>query len=462
MNKKLSLVVLFFSFLSIIEAQKITGAFPLLKNQKIRLVGNDGLNKYIIDSTTISEEGKFVLNYSLNDFGIGYINDNENRNFLLVLEKGDIEIEGQNFSMPESVIFKKGKQNKLFTNFLETHTKIDKALMQLIYTNKMYQEDIFFSSQKNFIKSFQLEIARLEKFDENNIRKIDLNTYIHWYIPIRKLIAKIPLVVQLNTKDRLAYISKFRSIDYNDPKLYKSGLMNDLLEGQFWLIENSGLSQDSIYIQMNININSILNSISENEKLYNEISKYLYDYFEKHSLFKASSYLSNKAISQKKVKIYDKQFKQFQSYNEMKIGNIASDIIFSGDVYKNNNQIQNPLKLSSIEADYKVIIFGASWCQSCSDEMMKLFPLYKFWKSKGIEVVFVSMDTDKDVFKKYISVMPFYSFCDYKKWDTQSVKDYYVNSSPTIYLLDKNNKIIMRSGLILSIDAWVKSYLDKR
>ena len=28
--------------------------------------------------------------------------------------------------------------------------------------------------------------------------------------------------------------------------------------------------------------------------------------------------------------------------------------------------------------------------------------------------------------------------------------------------LDKNNKIIMRSGLILSIDAWVKSYLDKR
>jgi thiol-disulfide isomerase/thioredoxin len=461
MTKKYYLVVLFFSFYSIIQAQKITGVFPLLKNQKIRLIGNNGLNKYVIDSTTFSEEGKFVLNYSSKDLGIGFINDNENRNFIIVLEKDDIEIEGQTFSMPESVLVKKGIENKLFTDFLETHTKIDKALRQLRYTNQIYQEDIFFSDQKNMIKSIQFEIDRLENFDNNNIKKIDLNTYIYWYISIRKLIAKIPTVVQLNSKDRLAYISNFRSLDYNNPKLYKSGLMNDLLEGQYWLIENSGLTQDSIYTQMNITTESILNSISENEQLYNEISKYLYDYFEKHSLFKASSYLSSKALSQKSVKIYDKQFKQFQSYNEMKIGNIASDIIFSGDIYKNNNQIENSLKLSNIEAKYKVIIFGASWCQSCTDEMIKLFPIYNFWKSKGIEVIFVSMDTDKDVFKKYISVMPFYSFCDYKKWDTQSVKDYYVNSSPTIYLLDKSNKIIMRSGLILAIDAWVKSYLAK-
>lgn len=461
MNKKLCLIVILCSYISIIDAQKITGVLTSLKNQKISLVGNNGLNKYIIDSTIISEKGEFVLNYSTKDFGIGYINYNENRNFVLVLEKGDIELEGQIFSIPETVIFKKGLENMFFTNFLETHIKIDNALRQLLFTNKMYQEDTFYSGQKKFINSLQLEIDRLEEFDENSLSKIDLNTYIYWYLPIRKLITKIPSVVQLKTTDRLNYISKFRSLKYNDPKLYKSGLMNDLLESQFWLIENSGLSQDSIYIQMNITIESILNSVSENEPLYNEISKYLYDYFEKHSLFKASSYLSNIALSQKKVKIYDKQFKQFQSYKEMKIGNMASDIIFSGDIFKNNIQIQNPIKLSSIEAEYKVIIFGASWCQSCSDEMMKLFPLYNFWKSKGIEVVFVSLDTDKDKFKKYISVMPFYSFCDYKKWDTQAVKDYYVNSSPTIYLLDKNNKILMRSGLILAIDAWVKSYLNK-
>jgi hypothetical protein len=87
--------------------------------------------------------------------------------------------------------------------------------------------------------------------------------------------------------------------------------------------------------------------------------------------------------------------------------------------------------------------------------MAQLLPLYEKWKGKGLEVVFVSMDTDKKTFLEYSSVMPFISICDYKKWDTQAAKDYYVSSSPTIYLLGKNNEIILRPQWIKAIDTWV-------
>jgi len=44
-----------------------------------------------------------------------------------------------------------------------------------------------------------------------------------------------------------------------------------------------------------------------------------------------------------------------------------------------------------------------------------------------------------------------------KKWDTQAAKDYYVSSSPTIFLLDSNNKIIQRAPTVASLDSWLDS-----
>jgi hypothetical protein len=87
--------------------------------------------------------------------------------------------------------------------------------------------------------------------------------------------------------------------------------------------------------------------------------------------------------------------------------------------------------------------------------MIQLLPCYNNWKAKGVEVVFVSLDTDKNEFEKFTAPFPFYSTCDYKRWDTQAAKDYYVSSSPTIFLLDNNNKIILRPATVVSLDSWL-------
>jgi len=75
----------------------------------------------------------------------------------------------------------------------------------------------------------------------------------------------------------------------------------------------------------------------------------------------------------------------------MKIGNTAPDIVFSGDEVKGGSVIKKPSRLSDIQSAYKVVVFGASWCPKCKEELSKLMPLYEKWKSKVFQVYSLSL-----------------------------------------------------------------------
>ena len=453
------LLVIFNSFQGYSQ-QTISGNFPSLKNQTVRLIGFNGMGTYAIDSTLVNETGSFTLQYSLKDIGMGYISAADNKPYFMVLEKQAIELKGESLSVPESIAIIKGEENKAFATYATAHAKREQTLSAWEYLQKIYQGDALFSNQKTVQQSINSEIKRIGKEDLDFLSKLPSTSYAYWYLPIRKLISSVSTVAQYRTQEIPATIAAFRKINYADPRLYKSGLLKDALESQYWLLENRGLPLDTIYKDMNVSTDFILNSISKNEQLYNEITKYLFDYFEKHSLFQSAEYLSIKTLTQNSCTLNTNLANQLESYRAMKVGKTAPDIRFTGDVFEKGLVIKNPSRLSEISAKFKVVIFGASWCTACSEEMVQLFPLYSKWKAKGLEVVFVSLDTDKTAFQNYTNVMPFISFCDYQQWNTQAAKDYYVSSSPTIYLLDKNNKIILRPRFVKAIDSWIDYNMD--
>jgi peroxiredoxin len=249
----------------------------------------------------------------------------------------------------------------------------------------------------------------------------------------------------------------FLNIDYSNSQIYSSGLIYDIIEKQFWAIQKSGLDEATRYKEMAASVDIILDSVKKNEKVYNDLTKYLFQYFEKYSLFNASEYIALKALSQKKVILNSALANKLESYRKMKVGNRAPNFELVGDVFKNGSALKAAIHLSDIKTKYKLVIFGGSWCNQCRAEMIQLLPRYNNWKAKGIEVVFVSLDTDKKEFENFTAPFPFYSACDYKKWETQAAKDYYVSSSPTLFLLDSNNKIILRPPTVASLDSWLES-----
>jgi thiol-disulfide isomerase/thioredoxin len=437
----------------------ITGNFPPLAGQQVRLLGFEGFGIYTIDSTKVSEQGIFTLNYADKDQGMGYLAALDNKAYFVVLANENIQLKGEILSVPESVVTVSGKENKLFVQYATEHPKREQALSAWVYLQKIYQGDSLFAIQKHPQQALETELQRIKQEDLDFLNHLDTNTYISWYLPVRKLVSSVSTVAQYRTHEIPSTINTFRQMDYTDQRLYKSGLLKDAIDSHFWLLENMGQSLDTVFKETSISIDFMLANLSENEKKFNELTRYLFNLLESHSLYKASEYLAIKGLTQNSCTLTNDLANQFESYRAMKVGNTAPDIVFNGAIFKSGTLIETPKRLSDIQADYKVVIFGASWCPKCVEELSQLPSLYQKWKSKGVEIVFISLDTDKKAFKSFTRVFPFISMCDYNKWETQAALDYYVFATPTLFLLDKNEKIILRPNSVKQVDAWVDYYI---
>lgn len=451
------LLMLLSFLLATAQAQTIVGNLSQISNQPIKLEGFTGLKTYSISSSTIDEKGNFSLNYSKVDYGVGYVISSDNKPLFVILSGEDIKIVGQALSYPETIKVQNGQENQYFEQYAKEHPKREQALSAWGYLEKIYASDTLFAVQKTPAKAIQEEKLRITKEDQLFLDQLPKDSYVKWFLPIRKLVSSVSTVAQYRPEEISETIKAFRNLDYANTRLYKSGLFKDAIESHFWLLENSGNPLDKVFEEMKISIDAIMPKLLTNEKIFNEVTDYLFDLLEKHSLFQASEYLALKVLNEASCTIDNNLVRQLETYRAMKKGNIAPDIIFEKSNFVNlNNTLA---KLSEIDTKYTVVVFGASWCPKCNEELPEVAKFYDKWKSKGVEVVFVALEDDKKAFTDYAKKFPFQSYSDLKKWDSKIVKDYYVFSTPTMFLLDDKREIILRPNSVKQMDAWVDWYL---
>jgi peroxiredoxin len=458
--KHLACVLLCLNF-GFVQSQTITGTFPALSNQQVKLVGFEGFTSYTIDSVKTDNKGFFKLTYTAKDYGMGYLAAEDNKAFIVILAPDEnLQLQGEALALPQTVKIISGEQNQLFGQYASEHPSRENALSAWEFLARIYRADSLFSihqSQRNAIES---EILRITQEDEAILESLDTETYVSWFLPVRKLVSSVSTIAQYRTQEIPAAIASFRSMDYTDPRLYKSGLLREAIEAHFWLIENSGRPLDSVFIEMNLSIDYMVENLLSDEKKFNEITEYLFKLLEKRSLFASSEYLALKVLNETSCTINNDLTTQLEYYRAMKIGNTAPDFAFREDVLSPSYQTETTLqKLSDIKSKYTLVVFGASWCPACTEELSDIALLYKKWKKYGVEVVFVSLDEEKQTFNSFAGKFPFISVCDYKKWDSPIVTIYHVFATPTMYLLDSNRKILLRPNSASHMDSWVDWFL---
>ncbi len=469
-TKKIILVL--FAFLSIIAKSQttytITGNFPLLAGQQVRLVGFEGFDIYTIDSIKVSEQGIFTLKFTDKDHGMGYLSAADNKPFFVVLGGESIKLKvypvgnsrGESFSIAESSKVIQGQENQLFAQYATEHPRREQALSAWGYLEKIYAKDSLFAVQEVPKQAIANEKQRIKTEDEHFLASLPTDSYVSYYLPLRKLVGSVSTIAQYRTEEIPTAIAAFRKIDYTDPRLQKSGLLADVIESHFWLIENSGRSLDSVYIEMNKSIDILVANLLPVEQKLNEITEYLFKFLEKRSLFKASEYLALKLLNENSCTINNDFAAQLESYRAMKKGNIAPDFDFKKEVIAPDyDALKQPKKFSDLKSKYIVVVFGASWCPQCPQELSKVSGLYKKWKEQSVEVVFVSLDEDERIFKNFAKVFPFISLCDYQKWESPIVQSFHVFATPTIYLLNEKREILLRPNSVSQLDSWIDWYL---
>ena len=122
---------------------------------------------------------------------------------------------------------------------------------------------------------------------------------------------------------------------------------------------------------------------------------------------------------------------------------------------------KKPVSVHGVKADYTVLFFYSPTCGHCKDAAPKLKEFYEKNKAKGAKVLAIATDQSPEDWKKFIK--------DYKLEELSHGYDYTfkhefrteydVYTTPTIYVLDKNKKIIARKMPIEQLDDFFNFYL---
>jgi len=124
------------------------------------------------------------------------------------------------------------------------------------------------------------------------------------------------------------------------------------------------------------------------------------------------------------------------------------------------------LKMLQLKEDYTLILFWATWCSHCTEAVPKIketisnFNADLAIKGKKLITVTISLDTDKEKYLKYLKeqgLQSFINFSEYKGWQSEIGKKYNVYATPTMFLLDKDKRIISKPTTLEElIDALTK------
>lgn len=119
--------------------------------------------------------------------------------------------------------------------------------------------------------------------------------------------------------------------------------------------------------------------------------------------------------------------------------------------------------LDKYKGKYLLMDFWASWCGPCRQAVPKVKELYSQYKKKGLEVVSISIDTDKSAWRKAMKEekMPWEQLLSPNL--DKTMEEFQFSGIPTLFIIDPDGKIIDRfTGYGPDTEKEIKSILDNK
>ena len=109
-----------------------------------------------------------------------------------------------------------------------------------------------------------------------------------------------------------------------------------------------------------------------------------------------------------------------------------------------------------------LIDFWASWCPDCRVENPNIVEVYEMYKDKGLEIISVSLDTDKEAWLKGIkedNLSWNNHLSELKGWNCPAATEYGVAFIPQNFLIDEKGTIVAKNLNGENLKSFISRYL---
>ncbi|SHN16231.1 TlpA family protein disulfide reductase [Flavobacterium xinjiangense] len=418
----------------------IQGQLPQNSNTDLSLKGFGHQGDTLIATTKTDDKGKFIISYPTNYRETAVLEIKPSKSVILLLDHENFEIQWDKLEDFTSLKFTHSQANDSFGQGLELYQENERKRTGLSYLLPFYED-----SQIMLLLQKGLEVQ--DKSMLQFLTDLPQDSYATYYLNLRQTLADIPQTASRYIERIPEHEKEFNSMAFGNEKLIRSGLHKQLFEGYFILLESYGGKQ---YTHMNESIDAIIKSLQSQPTLLHQVAENLFILLEKRSLFPAAEHLALEMLSDDSYQMDGKSKILFEQYRKIAKGNTSPELQFE-------NTKSSFTKLSGIKSKYKLVVFGSSWCPKCTEEIAKIKSFYSQWKKDyDLEVILVSLDNEKEKYETFTKDFPWISSCDLKSWEGPGVRDYYIFGTPTLYLLDTDNKIMLKPISPQQIQAWLE------
>lgn len=362
----------------------------LFKKEKL---SSNGINvKYPTSYSGMMKAYFPDLNYALN-----FISENKNVDFELKTSNGKTD----------KVIYN-DNSNRLMNDIQDISKKKEYILPAL------YQIRDFYQPSNSFFNALNSEISLLENPGNADY---SANPFIQFYN------SNYSSYITDKTKTEEEIITFLNNAS---PFLETSSLLRPILLSFLTQSQNREVSIDKLLNTVNL----------ESFRGQNILSEFI-EIFEIYGMKDLKTKYLNQATNLK-CTINDRLTNTIAQSKSLDVGGQFADTSLENAI---NTSVK---KLSDVKSKKKIVIFWSSGCSHCDNELPKLIPYYENLKKNNIEIIGLSLDSDRNGYSNKAQNFPWISASELRGWYSSYVEKYNVHATPYYFILDENNNILSK------------------
>ena len=407
----------------------ISGQLENYANKPVLVKVYENAELKLINNSKTDDNGNFIAKVPSKYNGFVRIDLPTGENLSLLTDNKDLKfktVTGQEINSKLQII--EGSAQNEYNKVLALQPLNEIQNQVFPYLMQMYKPtDEFYTAMVKEDKRIN-DLKRSEKFS-------DLVTYINELNDLKQQAQ--------NNRDASTIESILNHFSNDDLRLEQSGMFNDLIfayintklstAGNQNIEDNLIAATDEILGKTNIETTRGQNVLTAILKFVpkKEYANFHQKYVEK--------------ISGIKGKVTD-QLKKKAGVSLTQVGQQVPNITF-------DKAVKGKKSLYDIKANQKLIVFWASWCPACQQEVPHIKEFYKDFKAKGGEIVAISLDYDQNAFESATKDLSWYNYSDLLRWDSPIATEFGIESTPTLLLIDKDNKLIKKVSHISELEV---------